>query len=83
LFIFQSSSGVARNFLRGGILKFFVWENLGGDFQFFFKNPSKLKNFLVKGRGTNPPIPPGYAPAELQWRSQNFVMDKKNSVQKP
>jgi len=31
---------------------------LGADFQgFFLKNPSKLKNFWVKG-GTNPPIPP-------------------------
>jgi len=56
-------SGVARNFSRGGIFKFFVWKNFRGEgfLGFFLKNPSKLKNFRIKG-GTNPPIPPGYAP---------------------
>jgi len=46
-----------------GIFKFVVCKNFRGGFSvFFLKNPSKLKNFWVKG-GTNPPIPPsGYAP---------------------
>jgi len=61
-----SSSGVARNFSRGGFANFLYGKILGGGiyFQtFFLKNPSKLKNFWAKG-GTNPPIPPsGYAHA--------------------
>ena len=48
--IIQISSGgqsLARNFLRGGFLKFLYGKIWGGGFLgLFFKNPSKLKKFF-------------------------------------
>jgi len=53
----MDDSGVARNFSRGGGFSNLLYGKiLGGGFSvFFLKNPSKLKNFWVKG-GTNSPL---------------------------
>jgi len=45
----------------GGFANFLYGKILGGIFRFFLKNPSKLKNFWVKGGDISPNPLSGYA----------------------